>query len=121
MFGEPDIQIFIKDKTGKVRQLVKGDYIKRDGDTKDIYRMDNPTYGMTGEDEILGHWTTINNENKEVHHYGCHDFMIWTHCNYLGNDKHYLLPDHTLVTLKEMVKFGMATQSMDFIFGDDDE
>ena len=121
MFGEPDIQFFIKDKTGRVRRLVKGDYIKKDGNTTDIYRMDNPSYGMTGEDEILGHWTTINNENNEVHHYGCHEFRIWAHCSYLGNDKHYLFPEHTLVSHKELVKFGLATQFVDFIIGEDND
>ena len=117
MFGIPDIQFFIKDKTGRVRPLVKGDYIKKDGELDRIYKMENPSYGITGEEEILGQWSQLQ-ENGEVNHYGHLEFKLWTSCNYKGNDKHYLFDDHTLVSQKELVKFGLTSNSVDFIVGD---
>jgi len=117
--GIEDIKIYITNHRGIAYPLKEGDFIKKDGELNNIYRMEKPEVGMGGEVELLGQWFTI--QDSEIIKYGHYDFMIYTHCNYLGEKMAYLLARHTLVSQKELVKFGLATNTMDFIFGGDND
>ena len=111
-----DIKVYIKNNRGVIVPLNEGDYFKEDKCRKSIIYQMKLDVALNGEIEILGNHIELN--KGEVNRCGWLDFSCFRQCDYLNQKTSHLLKGYTLVSPKELIRFGLATNSIDFIFGE---
>ena len=121
---EYETKYYIKDHRGVTHLLKEGDFIKgydynkRDLGQYRIYKMEAPSRGLADEEEILGHLYVLEIADEPTFYTQGHYNLQYTTIVHGKDHIDWFLAEHTLVSQKELVKFGLATHSMDFIIGD---